>query len=322
MSLFSAFSIVIMDLRNILQTALLSGSNITALAVLSAMASLTLITTTLLFQKSYCFTVGYGASVAIMASAMVLVLDGGGGSVQDDTATQTTSASFWSSQSLLVYAALLYGVRLSVFLAWRQRRVKFIGKQTQSFDETCTPAKAVLLSVCLGVLYACMVSPVLFVLRNTDPTGASTASWTASTWYLSYGVELLMSYGGLLLEAVADQHKFYVKQRHQSDYGDLRFVGPTHGLYGLCRHPNFFGEILFWTGIWLAGVSSHSFGDSLSAWVAGTLGWITICFIMKDSAARLDQKQEKNYQGSKHYQEWKQRVRGSLLPIPSILYRM
>jgi hypothetical protein len=47
---------------------------------------------------------------------------------------------------------------------------------------------------------------------------------------------------------------------------------------------------MFWTGIWLAGVSS--LGANITAWFAATLGYVSIYFIMKDGAERLEKKQE------------------------------
>lgn len=51
---------------------------------------------------------------------------------------------------------------------------------------------------------------------------------------------------GLLLEAVADEQKLVAKRAHGAS------VPVTGGLYGVCRHPNYLGEIVFHLGVRLA----------------------------------------------------------------------
>jgi steroid 5-alpha reductase family enzyme len=277
-----------------IQESLTSGSNIVALSVLSGVAIMTMIPLTLLVRRSHCFTVGYGAAIAMMAFTMILAFG---------------QQTCWSSK-LLVYVALLYGVRLTVFLGWRQVSVKSMREQTMAFDESFTAAAAIPLTVGLGVLYASMISPVLFVLRAAAPKDEAFSA--ATTWF---GIGL--AYSGFLVEAVADQHKLYTKGRHNTGYGEKRFVGPTNGLYALCRHPNYLGELMLWTGIWLAGLGS--FVTNITAWSAATVGYVSICFIMQDSADRLDKKQEHNYRGQQRFEQWRQRVHGSLVPLPAFL---
>jgi steroid 5-alpha reductase family enzyme len=167
--------------------------------------------------------------------------------------------------------------------------------------EKWTRLQTLSLVIMLSGLYACMVSPVLFLLR--DDASPKTLQWAG----------IVVTYAGLALEAITDQHKFNTKRRHNIAYGEKRFVGPTGGAYALCRHPNFLGEIMFWTGLLLAGMSS--FGKSATPWICSTLGWISIVKIMFGSVNRTEEKQLNNYGGQRDFEEWRKRVRTSLIPF-------
>lgn len=76
----------------------------------------------------------------------------------------------------------------------------------------------------------------------------------------------------LLLEAVADEQLRAFRRVHAAS-------GPIcdRGVWGLCRHPNYLGEIGFWWGLFLFGVAAHPEG----LWRTG-LGalWITLMFAL------------------------------------------
>ena len=54
---------------------------------------------------------------------------------------------------------------------------------------------------------------------------------------------------GFLWETIADTQLFIFKKNNPQKY----FSG---GLWKYCRHPNYFGEILLWWGIWVFSISS------------------------------------------------------------------
>lgn len=58
---------------------------------------------------------------------------------------------------------------------------------------------------------------------------------------------------GFVLESTADWQKgrFHVKPKERKD---LPFI--STGLWRYCRHPNYFGEILLWTGTWFLSISA------------------------------------------------------------------
>ncbi|KAK9679166.1 hypothetical protein K7432_016375 [Basidiobolus ranarum] len=51
---------------------------------------------------------------------------------------------------------------------------------------------------------------------------------------------------GILIETVADYQKFTWRMQKENKE---KFI--KHGLWSFSRHPNYFGEILLWTGSWI-----------------------------------------------------------------------
>ena len=79
-----------------------------------------------------------------------------------------------------------------------------------------------------------------------------------------------LAWAGSIIEAVADAQKFLQKRRDYSQKAGGTFTGPMGGLYASCRHPNYFGEVLFWFGLFVAGLPS--FGSQVIPYTAGGLG--------------------------------------------------
>ncbi len=166
-----------------------------------------------------------------------------------------------------------------------------------------------------------MISPALFALR-ADSTSSSSSSSIAipPSGYKFQMVSACVAVFGMILEAIADQHKYQRKrqqQQHKSKKEEVSkkvlFVGPTTWTYKLCRHPNYLGEILHWIGLF--GVGSVSFGTSPVAWISGVIGLGGILSIMLGASARLDIKQDEMYHGQSMFEEWKKTVPSSLIPF-------
>jgi steroid 5-alpha reductase family enzyme len=252
---------------------------------LATIAVVTLIPLTLV-HPAWCYSVGYGSAVAVMSLAMVLSFR---------ISRPTTAAEY------LLYALFLYGTRLTLYLLVRTFSVKSIRDHQVKVTENKPRVFWAMIATVLAVLFACMVSPVLFALRAQNSTSDALQR-----------TGIFVTYIGLTFETIADQQKFQVKRRHCSSYGDKNFVGPTEGPYGMCRHPNYLGEIVYWTELLLGGVSS--FGNHMTPWLCGILGWLVIVRLMFGAAKHLDEKQMQNYQGQHLYDEWRSKVKASLIP--------
>lgn len=171
--------------------------------------------------------------------------------------------------------------------------------------------KRIPFALSLALFYACMATPLLFVADEKSRVLDAAADLNVLEL-----VGLVLAWGGVIMEAVADGHKSWVKaaarKRGNADVSKT-FVGPTGGIYGVVRHPNYFGEVVFWTG--LAVTAIPSLGKSVLGWTCSTLGLTGIVGLMKKSTASLVAKQETKYAGQPKFELWKRQVPYPWIPF-------
>ena len=98
---------------------------------------------------------------------------------------------------------------------------------------------------------------------------------------------------GFLFEVLADFQKTNFKNNPENKD---KFI--TAGLWGLCRHPNYFGEIILWFGIWIITF------PLLSGWQYITLISPFFVYLLLTSVSGINLV-EKKWKDSKQYQEYK-----------------
>ena len=76
------------------------------------------------------------------------------------------------------------------------------------------------------------------------------------------------------------------------------------GLYRIVRCPNYFAEILFWTGCFISGIGSLSGWQ----WAVAALGYVCIVYIMFGGARRLELRQNRRYGEDPEYREYVSRT--------------
>mmetsp|Transcript_21728 Transcript_21728/g.47374 ORF Transcript_21728/g.47374 Transcript_21728/m.47374 type:complete len:325 (+) Transcript_21728:42-1016(+) len=278
---------------SLITSALVRGPHIQGVAALFAVSFATVATFTMI-RTNYAFTVGYGASVAVQSAALMASFG-----------VPLLFTDKLAPSALLANASLLHGIRLAAYLALRNATVPSKSKQMASMDKT-PRLKRLPLALNVSLLYAFMVTPVLYALRGNEEI-------IADHMDKKQMAGVAVAYLGLAIEAIADAHKFIVKRQKNADYGCATFVGPTGGTFLLCRHPSYFGEVLFWFGLLVGG--AFTFRKNATAWICSTLGMIGISFVMFSASKRLDKKQLDTYGGQKEYDEYRARVRGSLIPF-------
>ena len=112
---------------------------------------------------------------------------------------------------------------------------------------------------------------------------------------------------GFLIEVIADQQKTDFRQV-EGNQG--KFI--QHGLWALSRHPNYFGEIMLWTGITIAAF------PALEGWQYVTLISPLFVFVLltKISGVRmLEHQAERRWGGDAEYTAYYERT-PMLLPNP------
>ncbi|MFZ3301731.1 MAG: DUF1295 domain-containing protein [Microgenomates group bacterium] len=115
------------------------------------------------------------------------------------------------------------------------------------------------------------------------------------------GGVILVSFIGLIIwvigfyfETVGDI-EMYLFKRNKNNKGKIM----DQGLWRYTRHPNYFGEVTQWWGIWILTLGS-------TYWYLGLIGPLTISFlILKVSGIPM---LEKKYEGNKEFEAYKKKT--------------
>ncbi|MEF2966981.1 DUF1295 domain-containing protein [Paenibacillus sp. M1] len=231
------------------------------------------------YKYVYFLSIGYGLAVAGSGVALI--------------AMYLRDISVGSLLQCLLF--VLYGIRLAGFLIVREAKSSAYRKTLQEVTkgEATMPVfvkAAIWISVSL--LYVAQVSPVFYRLNNEAANGVMPI------------IGAVIMAIALIIEAVADRQKSRAKAMNPNRFCDT-------GLYQYVRCPNYFGEILFWTGVFLSG-----FGALTGAvqWAIAILGYIMIVYIMFNGAKRLERRQDRNYGDSDEYNAYVEKT-PILLPL-------
>lgn len=242
------------------------------------------------YKFVYFLSIGYGFAVA-----------GGGIAVLVMYLLKPTATPLW----IVVASAALfiaYGIRLSGFLLVRElKNVSFkktdVAKDILAKNNEKKMPIFVLATIWVSVtvLYTAQVSPMLFRYNN------------AATDIIVPVIGFAISVFGLILESIADNQKS-AQKKENSD------MVATKGLYKICRCPNYLGEIIFWTGVFVSGITAYA---TIGQWITAVLAYICIVYIMFNGAQRLEKRQMARYRNNKEYNDYadKTPIIIPLLPI-------
>lgn len=245
-----------------------------------AMFAVALVFSSIGFKKYVWFiSLGYGFAVAAIGAGLLIA-------GRDQLTAGTACACI-----LLV----VYGLRLGGYLAFRELRTSYSSKmegEIKSGDGMSLAAKlAIWISAAL--LYVCETSPVIFRFVNGSGTDALLV------------VGLIIGVVGLVVETTADLQKNAAKKENPGRFVDT-------GLFRIVRCPNYFGEMLFWTGMFVGGIAIYA---GPLQWIAALLGYLGIIYVMFGGARRLEIRQNKSYGDDPEYQRY---VKTTPIMIPLI----
>lgn len=233
------------------------------------------------FKKYVWFiSIGYGFSICAIGIALLVMY----GSSMD------------AGMILACILFMVYGIRLGGYLAYRElKNGNYNSKmKTEIKDGTGMPVIAKIgIWVSAALLYVCETSPVMFRLGNGRGTDG----------FVIAGLIIMVC--GLVIESAADLQKNAAKKKNP-----WRFVDT--GLYKIVRCPNYFGEMTFWTGVFIMGIGSNS---GALQWIVALLGYLGIIYVMFGGARRLEMRQNHTYGDDPEYQAY---VKKTPIMIPFI----
>jgi steroid 5-alpha reductase family enzyme len=239
------------------------------------------------YKFVYFLSIGYGFAVA-----------GGGIAILIMALTNGWSEGVLWLALLQCVLFLAYGIRLSGFLLIREIKnaaYRKTLKEATGDDKKMPIFVLVTIWVCVSVLYMAQVSPMFFRYYN----GAKDMVVPV--------IGAIVSVLGLILESVADNQKSAQKKENPN-------MVATKGLYKIVRCPNYVGEILFWTGVFISGITAYA---TVGQWITAVIAYVCIVFIMFNGAQRLEKRQMKRYGDDEAYNAYadKTPIIIPLLPI-------
>ena len=243
------------------------------------------------YKYVYFISLGYGFSVAAMGVALFImymeVVDGG------------TIA--------MCILFLIYGCRLGGYLLIREIKSASYRSTMKKEIKDGTSMKMVAkvsIWVSCALLYAFQVSPLLFRLMDAQSVlDNNTEAVIGNTDVVAVVGAAIMALG-IILESAADFQKSKAKKVNPSRFCDS-------GLYKIVRCPNYLGEVLFWTGVFVSSVNIYA---NAWQWIAAAIGYVCIVYIMFGGARRLELRQNRNYGDDPEYQAYVKKT-PILLPL-------
>ena len=231
----------------------------------------------------YFFSIGYGLSISALSVATAIIF-------HNQLTLPTT---------ILCGVLFIYGIRLALYLLLRERRSASYKKILYQPDNTTKKPIFVMFMIWIScaLLYIGQISPVTFYLYNLQHLAPVDQTWA---WAGAIVATL-----GVLIEIVADAEKSVAKR-----VDPHRFV--DKGLYRIVRCPNYFGEILLWSGSFIICFGACC---TLWQWIIASLGYIGIVYVMFSGARRIELRQEETYGNNP---EFKAYIKRTPLIIPLV----
>jgi steroid 5-alpha reductase family enzyme/tryptophan-rich sensory protein len=195
---------------------------------------------------------------------------------------------------LIATMIILWGLRLSIFLFIRINKIKkdkrFDGMRDNFF-------KFLGFWLLQGVsVFAIMMSALLFLSSNTS----------------RFSLIGMVIWGlGLLLESIADLQKYNFKNNPKNKG---KFI--SSGIWKYSRHPNYFGEILCWVGIYIFAFPAFSIGHRIIALISPL--FIVILLLFASGIPILEKKAHEKWGKDMKYIEYKKKT-PILVPFQGLL---
>ena len=220
----------------------------------------------------YFFSIGYGLSIAALAAATTTIFA--------DTITLPAA--------IFCCTLFIYGLRLAGYLFAREKKSSSYRQILYQPDikERKPLYTMLLIWISCALLYVVQISPITFYLYNLSQGRETDTIWA---W-----TGAAVAFIGFLTETIADTQKSIAKQRNPNGF-------VSTGLYRIVRCPNYFGEILLWSGSFIICFGA---GCTTAQWIIASLGYAGIIYVMFSGARRLELRQQEIYGKSRTFQAY------------------
>lgn len=233
------------------------------------------------YKYVYFISLGYGFSIAAMGVALFIIY----------------ADVIGAGTMIMCILFLVYGCRLGGYLLIREiKSASYRSTMKKEIKDGSSMKMVAKISIWVScsLLYALQVSPLLFRLMQAKSVpGNNTEAIIGGTDTITIVGAVIMALG-IILESTADFQKSKAKKVNPSRFCDS-------GLYKIVRCPNYLGEVLFWTGVFVSGINIYA---SIWQWIAAAFGYICIVYIMFGGARRLELRQNRNYGDNSEYQAY------------------
>jgi steroid 5-alpha reductase family enzyme len=220
----------------------------------------------------YFFSIGYGLAIAALATTTIIIF-----------ANNITLPAI-----IFCCTLFIYGLRLATYLLIREKSsasYKEILYQPDKAEKKSTKTMLMIWISC-ALLYIGQTSPITFYLHNLK-----TGTTTNDVWVWTGAIIAII---GLTIETVADVQKSIAKKRSPNLYVD-------NGLYRIVRCPNYFGELIIWSGSFITCFNTDC---TLWQWIIASLGYCGIIYVMFSGARRLELRQANIYGNNPDFKEY------------------
>ena len=199
------------------------------------------------------------------------------------------------SRELLSSALVaMWSIRLSGFLFLR---IHHKGKDGR-FDDLKTSPVRFLVPWTLQGLWIFLTANVVIVINSQTGLSPPLGIWDVIgllIWILGFGIEVL---------ADMQKTRFNSNPKNEGRWID-------QGLWSLCRHPNYLGETLLWTGIAVFGVSCLE-GSEWVSWISPVFVYLLLTKV--SGIPILDRRALSKWGDDPEYQEYRERV-PAMIPL-------
>ncbi len=188
---------------------------------------------------------------------------------------------------------IVWGVRIGAFLL---RRVLHVGKDRRFDGIREKFVKFGTFWLGQAITAWILTLPIALALQGN------------STWkqFAILGISIWLA--GLVIETIADQQKYRFRSQKHAQHPWI-----DSGLWHYARHPNYFGEILVWVGVYVYALPNLG----LLGKVIGIISpiFITILLLRVSGIPILEKNADERWGDKPEYQQYKQRTR-LLIPLP------